>query len=768
MRSELKIIELIEKYLTNKLTPKERIAFELSMKKDAELSEKVEAQRNIIEATKRIGLKKSTQRSYKNWKTKRMIKQGLIGLFVTSVIVALGMYLMTNSSDKKQITTPNFNTEFTAKDSISNFSNTQLEKEVYQISTTRDTIIETKDGAVFYIPENAFNTESKMVDLVVQTAIKPEDILLAGLSTTSNGKTLETGGMFYIDAFVNGNRVFLTKELTIDIPTSKKKENMKLYKGEKTKEGEINWVAPSDLESFLTPVDILTLDFYPPNYEDSLDSWSNYDKKFKDSLYYSFLSTDYLGEISFEENEQNDNQGEVLFKNNCSSCHKIDANSTGPKLKGARKRWKNYGESASLIYDFIKNPQNLIESGKSKRAVEISNFSMMQMPPSSLTEYEISLILNYADKNLIPNCVNPSTIKTIWNKEFNNTILATKEFEERMPFIHNSCNNEVLETYINNLDKPLSQIDSMVLPLIREELKEQFILFSKRGDGRVELSSKAAVRLANYYARKQRMITEALVKTQKDYLEKQEELDRNLSKKIQGSSFRNLENTNEIFFKEFEKNLCKVYHEVNYPYDCKYKPIQEKYTVKILNLGWNNIDREVLESTVSRTTKTINYKGSSSTLTYNEWSAEIKGENDYNRVFVYNVPIEFNSYIKLYKKGGNYSYNLNNDLKYKTIVIGWIDDKTYYAKEKSIKGHSIFDLKQIDKQKLMRTLKKELGDNEQSKVEVNFIKYVQKDQKRLNKRERILDLKNKIEPIIFPCFVRTMVVKTGIEGSNYN
>ena len=49
--------------------------------------------------------------------------------------------------------------------------------------------------------------------------------------------------------------------------------------------------------------------------------------------------------------------------------------------------------------------------------------------------------------------VNPASVKTIWNRKFNNTNLATKEFEERMPYIHQTCNNSILELYINNLDK---------------------------------------------------------------------------------------------------------------------------------------------------------------------------------------------------------------------------------------------------------------------------------------------------------------------------
>ena len=490
MRKELKKIEVIEKYLTNQLSSKDKEVFEKALKTNSTLKEQVEAQKEVMDATKRVGLKKSTQKSHKKWKTKKLITKGTLGLAVTAAIVSIGMYVFSNVNASEGVT-PSYNSEFITKDSISNFSNSQLEKEVYQISTNKDTIIETKDGVVFYIPENAFNTKSDVVDLVVQTALNPEDILIAGLSTTSNGNALETGGMFYVDAFEDGKRIGLNKELTVDVPTDEKKANMKLYKGEKTKDGEINWIAPKKLESFLTPVDILTLDFYPPNYEDSLGSWNKYNKDFKDSLYYSFVPEKHYdiintyGEVGADEVIIQDtliysSYGKFLFKKNCAACHRVSKKSIGPMLKGARKRWEEIGEE-KLIYEWIKDPMGLAESGRSKRADEIINYSVSSMPPQSITKEQASLILDYADGNLMPNCVNPSTIKTIWNREFNNTILATKEFEERISFIHNSCSNEVLETYINNLDKSLSEIDSMVLPLLSGNVKEQFSrIFAKR------------------------------------------------------------------------------------------------------------------------------------------------------------------------------------------------------------------------------------------------------------------------------------------------
>jgi mono/diheme cytochrome c family protein len=62
--------------------------------------------------------------------------------------------------------------------------------------------------------------------------------------------------------------------------------------------------------------------------------------------------------------------------------------------------------------------------------------------------------------------VNPAKVQAFWNAKFNNTLLATKEFEERMTFLHYLGQDRFLELYINNLDKRMATVDSMVLQLM--------------------------------------------------------------------------------------------------------------------------------------------------------------------------------------------------------------------------------------------------------------------------------------------------------------
>lgn len=87
--------------------------------------------------------------------------------------------------------------------------------------------------------------------------------------------------------------------------------------------------------------------------------------------------------------------GAKLFKQNCAACHKIDEASVGPALKGAKEKWDEAGEG-ELIYRWVANPQELYDSGESKMAKEIWDFSPAAMSPMAhLSREEVDAIFNY-------------------------------------------------------------------------------------------------------------------------------------------------------------------------------------------------------------------------------------------------------------------------------------------------------------------------------------------------------------------------------------
>lgn len=93
--------------------------------------------------------------------------------------------------------------------------------------------------------------------------------------------------------------------------------------------------------------------------------------------------------------------GAQLFKAKCNACHMIDKNSTGPILKGVVKKWTDAGE-AEMLYEWVKNPANLVAGGKSQMANAIKGFSPTEMPAQAVTNEEVDAILSYVDSYEAP------------------------------------------------------------------------------------------------------------------------------------------------------------------------------------------------------------------------------------------------------------------------------------------------------------------------------------------------------------------------------
>lgn len=133
----------------------------------------------------------------------------------------------------------------------------------FLINNTKDTTIVCAEKTRIKIEANSFtfvktgkNAGGK-IKISVKEYYNISDIILGRLSTTSNGKLLETGGMLDISATSIEEKCELKKEIQIEFPRKKEKEGMQLFTG-KWKNNEINWnlVANSvDLNQTFTKVD---------------------------------------------------------------------------------------------------------------------------------------------------------------------------------------------------------------------------------------------------------------------------------------------------------------------------------------------------------------------------------------------------------------------------------------------------------------------------------------------------------------------------------
>lgn len=872
MRKELELIGRIERYLLNELSGAEKLAFETELNQNTELQENLTFQKNLMTAIRKVGARKSAKKARKKYKVQKLLKQIGLGIAIAGAAAAAAYYFL--SSEEEVDNTVEFHQPiaFTENDTLSAAANQYLDQEVFAILTNQDTVIETEDGVVVSIPAGAFDTDKESVDLVMQTAVQSDDILKAGLSTTSNGEELETGGMFYMDAFADNERVNLQKNLTVDVPANQKQTGMQLYEGEKMPNGEINWVTPKPVETFLTAVNIEVLDFYPPGYESTLNNWGLYGKEFRDSLYFSFAfdqsgmdfceklllmgppkrkltapERDFLygdnrpidrlmtreeaeglcemGMFSrFAGIEKGDPViGEKLFNGNCASCHFPDRDMTGPALTGARRRWMQ-NSTEENFYKWIKNSQSVIKSGDEYANQLFEAWNGSVMTPQTVTNEQIDHIFAYVevysyakngsqhyeasgglavsellseDVNLSGMSepllgegeesiwyegdsiemvdstaaiaateaesaateaatiigVNPASVQTIWNSAFTKTNLATKAFEERMPFIHQSCETNVLNVYVEYLDRPLYYSDSIAATMTSGVLSDQFKSFAARRDGRVSGSDEAQSLYA-YYEKKRKANATAVQKTQANYWNEQGRKNQHLASEENESSQRNNQNKSTIFAEEFKVNLEKAKKDLGIPTSTP-RTNSNSYTVSVSNLGWKNIDRPVREITNSRETGTVSYEGREAKIEYESWSAAVSNYSSYDKVNVYNIPKNLNSYIKLDGKEGKYAYQLNANLDYQTLVLAWTENSIFFFQDKkTTQGEHNISLKPITLDEFKNNVAASLTPVANMEEELNYIEYAQKDQAQVNKNEDKRRLKERILPVIFPCMQR--------------
>lgn len=151
-----------------------------------------------------------------------------------------------NSNTKKleEITETKF-----INDQLSSFYNSvKKQPEIQTINNEKETTITFKEGTVLIIPAKCFiDANGKLargkVNIEVTEFYKLSDMLLANLTTKSDGNQLETGGMLFIKALKDNKQLQLKHGSSIEYKFSSdasKKKDMQLFLGEEIKDG-VNW-----------------------------------------------------------------------------------------------------------------------------------------------------------------------------------------------------------------------------------------------------------------------------------------------------------------------------------------------------------------------------------------------------------------------------------------------------------------------------------------------------------------------------------------------
>lgn len=718
MRNELENIELIEKYLRNELSATDKKAFEDQLKTDANLQKEVEIQKEVIKGVERIGVKQSIQKAYKKYKLgKSRFNLGLGTIILVAVVSAFLWYSNSNSANANTDGLPEFNEK---GEKVWADADKYLESQKFTINTSADTVIETEGGIVMYVPAGSFlddngNEVIGEVEYEVKEALNASQILQGGLSSMSGDKLLESAGMFYVNARKDGKTVHINPEKGIytEVPADEVNPEMQLFEGKRMDDGSIDWIDPKPLDKSLTPVDIHSLNFYPPKYESKLAELgkdaSKSNKEYKDSLYYSFA-----------------------WDNVCLEC----PNGVLPNEESIVELDTTYSSAGEI-------PDSLL--GKEDVALEMGLILRDTLIEEVFVEGTDAAIIG----------INPAKIKTIWSDEFNNTLIATREFEERLKTIFGTCNDAVLDLYINNMNLNLYEIDEMAAAMTSGESKSKFLEFAARKDGKVEIDDKRVKKLQKHYERKQKLIAEAIAKTNQKFDKEQKKLDGEVQKERREHTQAEVERKSDNFVQEFNLNLKDAYRQLGMK-----KPerldAEGIYRLTLKTGGWKNVDAYVMESVANR--ETLDYTdpitGKKAVIKYEPISVSIADEEKYDRVLVYILPDQLNSFMRMKKDAGKYNEKLNELMSNRLICLAYIGEQAYFYSvyKAQPKDYNNIELEAISptelKQQLYRT------NNKQRKSMLKEIEYQMMEVEESKRQEFLTNRRQfrmEIEHAIFPC-----------------
>ncbi|MEO8771815.1 MAG: cytochrome c [Ferruginibacter sp.] len=112
------------------------------------------------------------------------------------------------------------------------------------------------------------------------------------------------------------------------------------------------------------------------------------------ALSISFLACNNNSNHSNAEEKETAISGEQLFKINCAQCHRPTEDLTGPALRNVANRWKD----KTMLYEFIKNPQEVIVKDAYAKDLFAKWKQAYMQPFPNLSNEEIDGILKYCNE----------------------------------------------------------------------------------------------------------------------------------------------------------------------------------------------------------------------------------------------------------------------------------------------------------------------------------------------------------------------------------
>jgi len=593
MRDSLNIYEQIDNYLSNNMSVEELVAFKNQLTKNAELQQMVDNQQLIIQAQQRKVLRSEIEMIAKGGG----FPFGKVIIGVGLLIVAVTLYLLiwnnvepddnvaaisqveikeVSDLDSAMVEVVKIDTcidESTFDSTTTTVGNSTTKNNNYSydddtecgghktwvaptiqkhtINPRKGATIEGEQGMLIIVPKNAFIDEQgdvvkSTIELELVEALTLEDMVLYNLATLSNGKQLESGGMFYLDAKSQGETVQINPErpLYIEIPTNEVKSGMMAFKGEVDEEGALNWVEPQPLKKYLAKVDLNNLDFLPEGFDVAVEDGMPFkghkkrSKKLVDSLYYSLSSFDDVESVTEEvanedvftsiQDGPERFKGKDKFVKNAKISGKVVDEKGNPIVgaylsmfseragglvgtstqTGGEFSFINVFKYAYLIRvkaeGYLPYAADIdLKGDYTKTLPDI----VLKIDNSIIVQDSISVLDSPGYSELSADCcgIEPLSIKTIRTKNYANTYVATQEFEKRIALLHKINNGqELLDVYLSRLGEDMYISDSIVMTKVNGDFKTVFSNFYKQKLTNLKDAEIHQEQLSAYYNKKKK------------------------------------------------------------------------------------------------------------------------------------------------------------------------------------------------------------------------------------------------------------------------
>ncbi|MES2555366.1 MAG: hypothetical protein V4604_04395 [Bacteroidota bacterium] len=448
---------------------------------------------------------------------------------------------------------------------------------------------------------------------------------------------------------------------------------------------------------------------------------------------------------------------------------------------------KNYSEiglveepAPIMIYDEIADENLCIHRGTVvfKQKIRVQNekdfvlYGQYSFQPCDSTHCLAPFQGNFAvnvkgsdQKEHIP----PSSVIAFWQPKFNNTILATRDFEKRMKAIHATCDKDVLEAYTDNLNKPLYEIDEKIAKMGYPEFSE----FAAERVGGVELDNPHMNNLRQFYAGAISTLQKEL-KKDRNFVRKQEMAWDNSLRRLRTEEFsrtarrRSLNNTEEARF-----NYGGMLRQLSN------RPVIG-FTIRRVAQVYN-CDRYVSSGTLlnamtstQRDTATVEIRTPVFTPLkapeYESFSVSVKNNTDYGKTMVYLFPKQVKSFQRLEGSGGKFDGRLNKDMQYDMLIVGIAENGFYLYEETGISGgqKTISHLEPVSELEFNRRVEA-MNANRLDKPMAVFdeLEWLVKEQQNYRVQRLRMEreaFRNIIRPIVFPCLKD--IVRDEIEPEN--